>query len=318
MKTAKIFRHLFYLFKLLRPRQWMKNLALFAAIVFGGSLFNIDALSRVILAFISFCLLASSTYIINDLVDATKDKLHPFKKARPIPSGEVGTQEAIFIFALMIASAFFFANLVGGAFIFFCFLYLGIQFLYSFIFKSIEIFDIFFIAAGYILRVLAGETLVDYHLSVWLLLTTISLSLFLAIGKRRAELTLLKNYTGARVVEIRQSLSHYSEPLLDVYTVMFATATAIFYSLFTFLENPGGIRLNLDILMPDFLPGFLHRKWLMITIFPVLYGIMRYLQDIYEKQEGESPERVLLSDRPLLASLIVWGLLVIFIIYFIV
>lgn len=310
-------KHLYYVLKLLRPRQWIKNLALFAAIVFGGQLFETDALLNVILGLTSFCFLSSSTYIINDLVDLKKDRLHPFKKARPIAAGKVQVQEAVFIFLVIIVVALFLAQSVGEAFFFFCLLYLAIQLLYSFIFKSIEIFDIFFIAAGYILRVLAGETIVGYHLSVWLLLTTISLSLFLAIGKRRAELTLLKNYTGARLQEIRQSLSHYSEPLLDVYTVIFATSTTIFYSLFTFLENPGGIRINLDILMPDFLPGFLQRKWLMITIFPVLYGIMRYLQDIYEKQEGESPDRVLLSDKPFLASVVIWGFLVIFIIYFI-
>jgi len=309
--------HLYYVLKLLRPRQWMKNFALFAAIIFGGQLFEMEALINVILAFISFCLLSSSTYIINDLADLQKDRLHPFKKARPIAAGKIKKEEAAVIFVAILTSALSIGYSIDTGFFVFCLLYLIIQFLYSFIFKSLEIFDIFFIAAGYILRVLAGETIVGYHLSVWLLLTTISLSLFLAIGKRRSELTLLKNYTGARVQEIRRSLSHYSEPLLDVYTVMFATSTSIFYSLFTFLENPGGIRINIDILMPEFLPGFLHRKWLMITIFPVVYGLMRYLQDIYEKQEGESPDRVLLSDKPLLASVIIWGLLVIFIIYFI-
>ena len=310
-------RHLYFVLKLLRPRQWMKNFARFAAITFGGQLFDPTALGNVVLGFISFCFLSSSAYIINDLVDIKKDRLHPFKKARPIASGKITIKEAVAIFILIIFGALLLARYIGSAFFVFCLLYLMVQFLYSFIFKSIEIFDIFFIAAGYILRVLAGESIVGYHLSVWLLLTTVSLSLFLAIGKRRAELTLLKNYTGARFQEIRQSLSHYSEPLLDVYTVMFATSTAIFYSLFTFLENPGGIKININILLPDFLPGYLQRKWLMITIFPVLYGLMRYLQDIYEKQEGESPDRVLLSDKPFLASVILWGALVIFIIYFI-
>lgn len=295
----------------------MKNFALFAAIVFGGQLFNINAFGSVLLGFISFCFLSSSAYIINDLIDVRKDRLHPFKKSRPIASGEVTPTEAILIFIVIILTALFLASSIGGAFFFYCIVYLVVQLLYSFVFKSIEIFDIFFIAAGYILRVLAGETIVSYHISVWLLLTTISLSLFLAIGKRRSELTLLKNYTGARVQEIRQSLSHYSEPLLDVYTVIFATSVSIFYSLFTFLENPGGIQIRLNILLPDYLPGYLQRKWLMVTILPVVYGLMRYLQDIYEKQEGESPDRVLLSDKSLLASVIIWGLLVIFIIYFI-
>lgn len=310
-------RHLYFILKLLRPRQWMKNLALYAAITFGGQLFDLPSLVNVSLGFISFCFLSSSTYIINDLVDIKKDRLHPFKKARPIASEKITINEAVAIFILIIIGALLLAKSIGGAFFTFCLLYLIIQLLYSFVFKSIEIFDIFFIAAGYILRVLAGESIVGYHLSVWLLLTTVSLSLFLAIGKRRAELTLLKNYTGTRFQQIRQSLSHYSEPLLGVYTVMFATSTAVFYSLFTFLENPSGIKINLNILFPDVLPGYLQRKWLMVTIFPVLYGLMRYLQDIYEKQEGESPDRVLLSDKPFLASVVIWGALVIFIIYFI-
>lgn len=310
-------KHLYFVFKLLRPRQWIKNLALFTALVFGGQLFEIDTLLLVSLGFISFCLLSSSTYIINDILDLNKDRLHPFKKARPIASGKVNVREAIFIFLIIISFALFISKEIGSTFFLIALLYLVLQALYSFIFKSIVIFDIFFIAAGYIIRVFAGEAITGYHLSVWLLLTTISLSLFLAIGKRRSELTLLKNYTGTKVQEIRQSLSHYSESLLVAYAVIFATSTFIFYALFTFLENPRGIRINLDIFLPEFLPYYLQRKWLMVTIFPVVYGLMRYLQDIFEKQEGESPDRVLLSDKALLASVIIWGLLVIFIIYFI-
>lgn len=315
--SKNLLRHPYFILKLLRPRQWIKNFALFAAITFGGQLFEVDIFIKVFLGFISFCFLSSSTYIINDLVDFKKDKLHPFKKARPIALGEISVFEAKIIFVLMISLAFFLAKEISGAFLLVGFLYLLLQMLYSFVFKSIEVFDIFFIAAGYILRVLAGEAITGYHLSVWLILTTISLSLFLAVGKRRSELTLLKNYTGAKVEEIRLSLSHYSEPLLDVFITIFATSTFMFYSMFTFLESPRGIQINLDILLPDFLPYYLQRKWLMITIAPVIFGLLRYLQDIYEKKEGESPDRVLLSDKSLLASVIIWGLLVIFIIYFI-
>jgi len=309
-------KHYYYILKLLRPRQWIKNFALFTALVFGGQLFEIGPLIQVFLGFISFCLLVSSTYIINDILDLKKDRLHPFKRVRPIAQGKISIGEAIVIFVIIISLSLFIAKSIGNAFFLIALFYLILQLLYSIIFKSIEIFDIFFIAAGYILRVLAGEAITGYHLSVWLLLTTISLSLFLAIGKRRSELTLLHNYTGTKVEEIRQSLSHYSEPLLSAFTVIFATSTFIFYSLFTFLESPRGIRISLDILLPDFLPYYLQRKWLMVTIFPVVYGLMRYLQDIYEKQEGESPDRVLLSDKSLLASVIIWVLLVIFIIYF--
>lgn len=310
-------KHYYYILRLLRPRQWIKNFALFTAIVLGGQLFEIDAFTQVFLGFISFCLLTSSTYIVNDILDVKKDKLHPFKKARPIASDKISVREGIIIFIVILSLSLFIAKEVGNGFFLIALLYLVLQMLYSFVFKAIEIFDIFFIAAGYILRVLAGEVITGYHLSVWLLLTTVSLSMFLAIGKRRSELTLLKNYAGVRAAEIRQSLSHYSEPLLAAFIIIFATSTFIFYSLFTFLENPQGVRLSLDIFLPDVLPYYLQRKWLMVTIIPVVYGLMRYLQDIYEKQEGESPDRVLLSDKSLLSSVIIWGLLVVFIIYFI-
>lgn len=310
-------KHYYYILKLLRPRQWIKNFALFTALILGGQLFEIDAFTQVSLGFISFCLLTSSTYIVNDILDLKKDKLHPFKKARPIASGKIGVREAIVIFIVILSLSLFIAREVGNGFFLMALLYIILQLLYSFVFKAIEIFDILFIAAGYILRVFAGEIITGYHLSVWLLLTTISLSMFLAIGKRRSELTLLRAYTGVRATEIRQSLSHYSEQLLAAFIVIFATSTFIFYSLFTFLENPQGVRLSLNFFLPDILPYFLQRKWLMVTIIPVVYGLMRYLQDIYEKQEGESPDRVLLSDKSLLTSVIIWGFLVIFIIYFI-
>jgi 4-hydroxybenzoate polyprenyltransferase len=177
--------------------------------------------------------------------------------------------------------------------------------------------DILLIAAGYILRVYGGEFASGFHISVWLLLTTISISLFLAVGKRRSELTLLLGNKNIDIAATRKSLSHYSERLLDVYASIFATSTFVSYSLFTFLENSKGFNLNLGILMPDFFPAFFQRKWLMITIIPVVYGLMRYLQDIYEKHEGESPERVLLSDKPLLATVVIWTVLVIGIIYII-
>jgi len=307
--------HLYSVLKLLRPRQWIKNFALFAAIVFGGQLFNLASFENVIWGFVAFCLLASSTYIINDILDLEKDRLHPFKKARPIASGKISINEAIAIFILDIIVVFYLVSAIGGVFLLIAVVYFMLQLSYSFFLKNVAVFDILIIAAGYILRVLAGEAISGSHISAWLLLTTIALSLFLAVGKRRSELTLLKNYKGAKIEEIRESLSHYSERLLDAYTAMFATSTFMFYSLFTFLENPRGIRISFDLLLPDFLPYYLQKKWLMVTILPVIYGLLRYLEDIYEKREGESPDRVLLSDKPLLISVLIWVVLVVFIIY---
>ena len=295
--------------RLLRPRQWIKNLAIFAAITFTGELFDPPVLSKVILGFFVFCGLASATYIINDIFDVKKDRLHPFKRFRPIAHGDI----PVFLLVISLSAATF----VTPAFFLLVLVYLGMQFLYSSFLKSVAVIDILLIAAGYILRVYAGEFASGFHISVWLLLTTISISLFLAICKRRSELTLLSGTKNFDVATTRQSLSHYSERLLDLYASIFATSTFISYALFTFLENPGGFKLSIGVLMPDFLPAFFQRKWLMVTIIPVVYGLMRYLQDIYEKNEGESPEKVLLSDRPLLVTVIIWAILVVALVYFI-
>ena len=306
----------YYFLKLVRPRQWMKNFALFAAATFGGLILNQGIFTKVSLGFIAFCLLASSTYIVNDLLDVQKDRLHPFKKMRPVASGKISVNQAIILFIILIILSLFISWQISVFFFLIAVFYLLLQLSYSLLFKGLAVFDILFIASGYILRVFAGEVISGYHLSVWLLLTTVSLSLFLAVGKRRSELTLLRNFTSSHIADIRKSLSHYSDRLLDAYTMMFATSTLVFYSLFTFLESARGIKVP-EVLLPEFLPDYLQRKWLMITILPVIYGVMRYIQDIYEKSEGESPDRVLLSDKSLLAAVILWALLVIFVVYII-
>lgn len=303
--------------KLLRPRQWIKNFALFGAITFSGQLFTGMVLQKVIIAFLVFCVLSSATYIINDIFDIKKDKLHPFKRFRPLANRDLSVKFALIFAIFLVAISLFVGFYVTPAFFLLAVVYFLMQLSYSVFFKSIAVLDILLIAAGYILRVYAGEVASGFHISVWLLLTTISLSLFLAIGKRRSELTLISQIKDVNITNIRKSLSHYSERLLDVYSSIFATSSFISYSLFTFLENPKGFRLGLDVFLPDFLPSFFQRKWLMITIAPVVYGLMRYLQDIYEKHEGESPERVLTSDKPLFITVLTWVVLVIIIIYFI-
>jgi decaprenyl-phosphate phosphoribosyltransferase len=303
--------------RLLRPRQWIKNLAIFAAITFSGNLFDWPILQKVFFAFIVFCSLSSISYIINDIFDIRKDRLHPFKRFRPLANKTLSINYALGVaFALVIFSALL-GLLVNPAFFILGIIYLIVQFFYSTILKPIAIIDILAIALGYILRVYAGEVAGGVHISVWLLLTTISLSLFLAVGKRRSELTLISQNKSVNISDIRKTLSHYSERLLDVYASIFATSTFVSYTLFTFLENPRGFNLGLSLFMPDFLPAFFQRKWLMLTIFPVVYGLMRYLQDIFEKHEGESPERVLTSDKQLLTAVISWVILLIIIIYII-
>ncbi|MEK7573371.1 MAG: decaprenyl-phosphate phosphoribosyltransferase [Patescibacteria group bacterium] len=304
--------------RLLRPRQWIKNFAVFAAILFSGELFNSLVFEKVLLGFFALCAVSSATYIVNDILDAKSDRLHPFKKFRPIANREVPVPFACLVAIVLVILALYVAfNSITLTFFLVIVFYLFLQALYSFLLKEVAVADILVIATGYILRVYAGEFASGFHISVWMLLTVISLSLFLAVGKRRSELTLVSEIKDANIASIRKTLSHYSERLLDVYATIFATSTFIFYSLFTFLENPKGFQLGFSILLPDYLPTFFYRKWLMITIIPVIYGLMRYIQDIYEKREGESPEKVLLSDKPLLATVIFWAILVIGIIYFI-
>lgn len=307
---------LFKTLKLIRPKQWIKNFALFGAIMFSGRLFDPFLFTKVVFAFLAFCATSSAIYIVNDIFDVKKDKIHPFKRFRPLAHGDLTIQYAILLAIVLFCSSVFIAQLVGSGFVLLLLVYFFLQLAYSMFLKNLTVADILLLATGYMLRVYGGEVATGYHISVWLLLTTVALSLFLAVGKRKSELTLISQMPGNQIESIRKTLSHYSESLLNVYASIFATSAFIFYSFFTFLENPQGLRIGFSLLLPDFLPPFLQRKWLMITIVPVIYGLMRYLQDIYEKHEGESPEKVLLSDIPLLSSVVIWAILVIGIIYF--
>lgn len=306
---------LFKTLKLIRPKQWIKNFAIFAAIIFSGQLFDGALFSRVILGFFAFCAASSAIYVINDIFDVEKDKIHPFKRFRPLAHGDLSIQYAILLAIVFFGGSIFIAQQISSGFVVLVLIYCLLQLSYSIFLKNLTVTDILLLATGYILRVYAGEVATGFHISVWLILTTVALSLFLAVGKRKSELTLISKMPGNQIATIRKTLSHYSDSLLNVYASIFATSAFIFYSLFTFLENPQGLKIGFSLLLPDFLPPYLQRKWLMITIVPVVYGLMRYLQDIYEKHEGESPEKVLLSDIPLLVTVVVWAVLVVGIIY---
>lgn len=308
---------LWLLFRSFRPRQWTKNLAVFAAIIFTGQLFNPFFFILTTKTFIVFCTLASAAYLINDLADFSQDRLHPFKRYRPIAAGKLDKKTAAATAIIMCFAALEFSFLTSYSLFFMAVAFLTLQISYTFYFKKIPQADILIIAGAYILRVYAGELVTGYHLSIWLMLTVISLSLFLATGKRRAEITLLTGgKPGRPIPPTRATLLHYRQELLNIYTSIFATSTFIAYGFFTFTE--GAPIIKKGPIFQFFLkhaPAWAARKWLMATIPFVLYGIMRYLQLIYEKGEGESPERVLLSDRPLLAAVFAWSFLLILIIY---
>lgn len=298
-----------------RPRQWVKNFALFAALIFSGQLFLWESLSRVIIAFFIFSLLTSSVYLFNDVVDAPMDQRHPLKKRRPIASGKLPMPLALFI-----AVSGFFLSLAlarGVSFFFFLFAlsYLILHIVYTLWIKHVAILDLLAIAAGFIIRVYAGALVINAHMNVWFLLTVVSLSLFLAVGKRQSERTLLVGL-GKGFREQRITLVGYSPRLLDVYTSMFANATWITYALFTFLQpQPVFTRPKVVGILAELPHTFVTQKWMMASVPIVVYGVMRYLQLIYEKNEGESPDKILLSDKPLFAAVVVWGITVIAIIY---
>lgn len=305
---------IFYaILKTARPRQWLKNLAVFTTLIFTGQALSSQFLIPTIWAAIAFCLLSSSNYIINDIIDAPSDRRHPFKKFRPVASGKLSIPIGFLASVCFILTGLYISFHLGSNFFLIALLFITIQYTYSLILKKISVIDILTITTGYILRIYAGEAVTGYHISIWLSLTALSLALFLAVGKRRSELTLIQKYRSVVPKDTRVTLSHYSEKLLDTYTAMFANSTFITYSFYTFLERPvkeGYFFHGYG----EYLYEFTGRKWLMLTIPMVLFGIMRYMQLIYEGQ-GESPEKILTSDKPLLFTIGVWALLVFTVIY---
>lgn len=308
-------KFLYNLLKTARPRQWLKNLAVFAAVIFTGQLFNPDLIGISLFAFFVFCAASSANYLINDVLDALKDRNHPFKKTRPIASGTISPSEAIFVALFLSFASVWAASYISLSFLLIVLAFLILGFTYTLVLKKLAVVDILTITCAYILRVYAGEVATGFHISIWLFLTVLSLSLFLAIGKRRAELTLIEGYQEVVPQDTRISLSHYSERLLDTYMAMAAASTWISYAFYTFLEKPSTAGFVWQSRWGNFLSEIPDRKWLMLTIPFVLFGIMRYMQLIYEKKEGESPEKVLTSDRPLMFTILGWGLMVILIIY---
>ncbi|MEX0895422.1 MAG: decaprenyl-phosphate phosphoribosyltransferase [Patescibacteria group bacterium] len=314
-------KSVFYnLLKTARPRQWIKNLALYAALIFSGMLFYVptDAPAyflTVTLAFITFNFITSSIYIFNDIVDAEADRNHPFKKKRPIASGALSVRSAkigagVLLIISLILSFYltFFFQLMALA-------YVLLQILYAKFLKHIPIFDVASIATGFLIRIYAGALVVNLHMNVWFLLTVISASLFLAVGKRQSERTLLSGQSEEVIGSTRKILKHYTQRLLDQYTGMFATAAWLSYAIYTFQAQTVVPAAEFTQIY-TFLPKTLHsQKLLMLTLPFVIFGIMRYLQLIYEKNEGESPERVLLGDRTLLTTLFMFGSSVLLIIY---
>lgn len=298
------------LIQALRPFQWIKNLSLFAAVLFSGQLFEPTAFWEVAFAASVFSLLSSAIYLLNDVVDKEHDQSHPFKKHRPVASGALEEEEAlVFSTLLAFAGVFLAYHYFNQFFLLLSLVFLGLEISYSLFFRNIIIMDGMAVAGAFVIRVFAGAWAVPTPISSWLILSTIGLALLLSFGKRRSEKTILS----AKHLKFltRDVLKHYPDSLLDAIISMSSSFAVLSYAIFAFQTSP---TTNLAF---GFIPPTLATpKWMMLTIPLVIYGVARYLYVIYEKKEGESPEKVLIGDLPLLGTAIAWGGVIIWIVYF--
>jgi 4-hydroxybenzoate polyprenyltransferase len=289
----------------LRPKQWVKNILLFAALIFSLNFENPDMWLRTLMAFGAFCLLSSTGYIFNDIRDREADRLHPKKSKRPIAAGRlsVGAAQALMVVSFLGGCSLAYA--VGqlsmdsglestGAtpwFLFVALLYFATTLSYSLIFKNIVILDVMFIAAGFVWRAAAGAVAIQVQISAWLLVCTVFLSLFLGFNKRRGELSLMRD----QAANTRKILTEYNAGLLLQIQGITTSGTIISYALYAVLGSP-------------FLP---EQPWLLLTLPHVLYGVFRYMYLVEVKGEGGAPDETLLRDKPLLMTCAFYGLSVV-------
>ena len=285
----------------LRPSQWTKNLIVFAGLLFGQrgtapAFVDPHAILQALGAFAIFCALSGVVYLINDVADREKDRLHPRKRYRPIASGAVSPGLALGAAAVLAAAGFGAAYALRPAFALVAVAYVGLQALYSGPLKHIVIIDVLSIAVGFVLRAVAGAVAIDVLISHWLLILTILLALFLALSKRRHELVLLADgATGHRPI-----LEEYSPYLLDQMIAVVTASTLVTYVIST---------------VSDETVQKYHTDYLGLTVIFPLYGIFRYLYLVHLKEGGGSPSDMLLADRPLLVCVALWALSVAAIIY---
>jgi 4-hydroxybenzoate polyprenyltransferase len=285
------------LFKSIRPQQWLKNLFIFAPLIFSENIFNRSMFLLSLLAFAVFCLLSGALYILNDLKDIEEDRLHPIKSKRPLAAGRLKKSQAIAAFVILSFVSLLLAAMVNREFLWVCLVYFVLQIAYSFTLKHVVILDVFIVASGFFLRVIAGAVAIQVQISPWLLICTTLLALFLALSKRRHEILLLDE----EAVNHRPILKEYSPYLLDQMISVATASTVIAYCLYT--------------ISGETIEKFGTNK-LILTIPFVLYGIFRYLYLIHQKAEGGTPETLILKDRPLLFDIFLWIISAALIIYF--
>jgi 4-hydroxybenzoate polyprenyltransferase len=271
----------------LRPEQWLKNGFVLAPLVFSGRLDDSAAWARGLLAVAAFCAASSAVYLVNDVLDRESDRRHPTKRDRPIAAGEISAGAALATAVLLAAAALAAAAAVGGWFQVVLGAYLALVVLYSAVLKRVVFIDVLVLAAGFVLRVVGGAVAIDVPVSRWLLLCAYLLALYLALGKRRSELALLGDDAGSH----REVLGHYTLALVDQAIGVVLGATVLAYTLYT--------------VAPDTVAK-VGSEGLMATVPIVLYGLFRYLFLLHTQDLGGSPTRVLVTDRPLLITVVVW------------
>jgi 4-hydroxybenzoate polyprenyltransferase len=280
----------------LRPHQWTKNLVIFAALALSKHLFDPEPLLRAVSAFFIFCGLSGSVYLVNDVTDLERDRLHPRKRFRPVASGTLSPRAALVAATVLGGLCLALSFLLGTPFGVCAFLYLALNLLYSFKLKEVVILDVIAISLGFVLRAVAGAEAVSVEISEWLLVCTILLALFLALSKRRHELTSMTD----TATEHRKILTEYSPYLLDQMISVVTASCLTAYAFYTLAKE------TRDKYQTDRL------SW---TIPFVLYGIFRYLYLVHQKEQGGSPTDILLTDRPLLVDVALWALAIVVIVY---
>lgn len=280
----------------MRPQQWVKNTVLFAGLVFSFNLFQLELLFKVLLAFTLFCSLTSGVYILNDILDLKSDRTHPTKSKRPIASGKLKVSMALFFSIIFVLASLLLSFYLDRTFGLVVLSYLVLNLAYSQFLKNVVIIDVMAISLGFVLRAVAGAVVINVEISSWLIVCTTLLALFLGFGKRRYEIILLEG----RAEEHRKSLVDYSTYFLDQLISVVTASTVVAYAFYT---------------LSPAVESRLGTSHMALTIPFVLYGIFRYLYLIHQKEEGGSPTRTLLTDKPLIVDILLWLFLVILIVY---
>ena len=284
-------------FRLIRPHQWVKNGFVLAPLIFAGKLFDLPSVIQAFSAFSAFCLLSSGVYAVNDVFDREKDRNHPTKRKRPVAAGEITVPTATLIGAGLLLAGVMGSVLLGKAFLLWALFYLLLQLGYNIAFRNIVMLDILAVAMGFVIRAVAGSRAISVVISPWLILCSLLIALFLAFAKRRHEMVLL----GESAIDHRSILKDYSVPLLDQLIGIVTAATVVSYAIYT--------------LTPE-VTQRLGSRYMIITLPFVLYGIFRYLYLVHVHEKGGSPTRDLLTDPPLLISILLWTVTSVVLIYF--